>query len=178
MYEIEPEIRLLSETDSIDELTALLPRAYAPLGARGLRYTAVSQDAATTRERASKGECYVLADGPTMLGTIVIVPPLARWSHCAWYDRPGVSVVTQFGIEPSLQRRGLGSRLMDFVEQRAADLGASEIALDTAEPATHLIALYEARGYRCIGHEQWKHTNYRSVILSKTLGPATCAGST
>ncbi len=72
----ELEIRLLANTDSLDELTALLHRAYASLAARGWRY-----------------------------------------------------------IEPSLQRRWLGSRLMDFVEQRAADLGATEIALDTAEPA-------------------------------------------
>lgn len=170
MHEVEPEIRLLADTDSLDELTALLHRAYAPLGARGLRYTAVNQDVETTRKRASKGECYVLADGSTMVGTIVVVPPLARWSHCAWYDRPGVSVVTQFGVEPSLQHRGLGSRLTDFVERRAADLGANEIALDTAEPAAQLIAFYEARGYRLIGHEQWKHVNYRSVILSKVLG--------
>jgi GNAT superfamily N-acetyltransferase len=77
--------------------------------------------------------------------------------------------LTQLGIEPSLQRRGLGSRLINFVEQRAADLGATEIALHTAEPAAQLIALYEARGYRLVGHEQWKHTNYRSVILSKSL---------
>lgn len=165
----ELEIRLLADTDSFDELTAMLRRAYAPLEASGLRYMTASQDVAMTRKRASKGECYVLADGPRMVGSIVVVPPLARWSHCAFYDRPGVSVVTQFGIEPSLQRRGLGSRLMDFVEQRAADLGAIEIALDTAEPAAHLIALYEARGYRFAGYEQWNHTNYRSVILSKSL---------
>ena len=58
---------------------------------------------------------------------------------------------------------------MDFVEQRAADLGATEIALDTAEPAAHLIAFYEARGYRLVGHKQRRHTNYRSAILSKAI---------
>lgn len=146
MHEGEPDIRLLADTDSLDELTALLHRAYAPLAARGLRYMTATQDVATTRKRASKGECYVLADGTTLVGTIVVVPPLVRWSESAWYDRSGVSVLAQFGIEPSLQRRGLGSRLMDFVEQRAADLGANEIALDTAEPAADLIAFYDARG--------------------------------
>ena len=87
MHEAAPEIRLLADTDSFEELTALLQRAYAPLAARGLRYMTASQDVATTRKRASKGECYVLAVGATIVGSIVVVPPLVRWSECAWYDR-------------------------------------------------------------------------------------------
>jgi hypothetical protein len=60
MREPELEIRLLSDSDSLDELTTLLHRAYAPLAASGLRYMTASQDVAMTRKRASKGERYVL----------------------------------------------------------------------------------------------------------------------
>lgn len=31
--------------------------------------------------------------------------------------------------------------------------------------------LYAKRGYRKVGHAQWKHTNFRSVLMSKRLGP-------
>lgn len=58
---------------------------------------------------------------------------------------------------------------MNLVEARAAETGAVEIALDTAEPATHLVAWYGRRGYRLIEHAQWGHTNYRSVIMSKRV---------
>ena len=171
MVDSQPAIRLLAESDSLEELTELLHRGYAPLLAAGFRYLGSHQDVATTQRRASKGECYVVLDGARIVGTIVLIPKSARFNYTAWYDRDDVCVITQLAIEPELQRRGLGSRLLDLVEARAQSQGASEIALDTAEGASHLIALYATRGYRHVGYEQWKHTNYRSVILSKALRP-------
>src|SRR3546814_2450807 len=53
------------------------------------------------------------------------------------------------------------SRLMALAEQRAAQTGAAEIALDTSESATHLIEWYARRGYRYIEYAQWKQVNYR-----------------
>lgn len=38
-----------------EELTGLLHRAYAELGAQGLNFTAVDQDVEVTRERAAGG---------------------------------------------------------------------------------------------------------------------------
>jgi ribosomal protein S18 acetylase RimI-like enzyme len=76
---------------------------------------------------------------------------------------------SQFGVEPGLQRRGIGSILLDLVERRARETGAGELALDTAEGAAHLIKLYEKRGYRFVEHADWEKTNYRSVVLSKRL---------
>lgn len=43
------------------------------------------------------------------------------------------------------------------------------MACDTAETAFGLIALYEKRGYRRMGDMKWNETNYRSVVLAKTL---------
>ncbi|HEV8247271.1 MAG TPA: GNAT family N-acetyltransferase [Polyangiaceae bacterium] len=163
------EIRLLAESDSLTELTELLHRAYAPLAAQGLRYLATHQDAETTKRRVTKGECYLAFLDARLAGTILVIAPGAM-RHGAYYARPGVAGLSQFGVEPELQRRGIGARLMDLGERRARELGASEVAVDTAEPARHLIELYERRGYRKVGTEQWQHTNFRSVILSKLLG--------
>lgn len=170
------QVRLIQRTDSFERLTELLHRAYAPLAAMGFRYRATYQDADTTRERAGKGECDLAFQGARLVGTILLVPPSEPASHCSWYDRDDVSIVSQFAVEPDLQRQGLGGRLLSMAEDRAAALGAAEVAIDTAEGATHLVAFYTARGYRHIGYEQWSHTNYRSVILSKRLvGPSEVA---
>lgn len=119
-----------------------------------------------TRERVGQGECYVaMADG-RLVGTIMF-KPADKTSGSPWLDRPVVASLGQFAVDPGLQARGLGARLMDLVEARAAETGADEIALDTADPAAHLIAWYARRGYRLIEHAQWGHTNYRSVIMSK-----------
>jgi hypothetical protein len=60
---------------------------------------------------------------------------------------------------------------MDFVEHHAACDGAHEMALDTSEHAHHLIEIYKNRGYRFVEYAQWSVTNYRSVVLSKSLTP-------
>jgi hypothetical protein len=56
-----------------------------------------------------------------------------------------------------------------MVTDRARELGAREIALDTAEPATHLVSWYTRLGFRFVEHWQWSYTNYRSVVLSRAL---------
>ena len=60
--------------------------------------------------------------------------------------------------------------MMDIIEGKAKALGADELALDTAEGASHLIGYYEKRGYRFMEYVNWDVTNYRSVIMSKTIG--------
>jgi GNAT superfamily N-acetyltransferase len=93
----------------------------------------------------------------------------ARTGGSPWLDRPEVASLGQFAVAPDFQAQGLGARLMDLVEARAIATGAREIPLDTAEPATHLVAWYGRRGFRLIEHAQWSHTNYRSVIMSKPV---------
>ena len=161
-------IRPLAPEDSIEDLTGLLHRAYGRLANMGLRFWATHQSAEHTRKRASKGECYVIEEDGCLVGTIMFYSP-EQTRGCLWYDRPEVASFGQFAVEPELQGRGCGRRLMALVEQRAAETGAEEIALDTAEPALHLIELYERRGYRLVGHAQWEGVNYRSVIMSKRL---------
>ena len=164
------EVRLMFPTDSIPELTCLLHRAYARLAAMGLRYMATHQSDEVTRERAGQGECYVALKDGVLVGTLLL-KSADRTGGSPWLDRPEVASLGQFAVAPEVQALGLGARLMDLVEARATETGAAEIALDTAEPATHLVAWYGRRGYRLIEHAQWEwgHTNYRSVIMSKRV---------
>ncbi|MDM7914288.1 MAG: GNAT family N-acetyltransferase [Candidatus Eisenbacteria bacterium] len=164
-------VRLLAEQDSLSDLTALLHRAYAALLAMGFRYVATWQDDAITARRAGKGECYVGWLRGAMVATLTLVPP-GRTGGCPYYERAQLATVHQFAVEPALQGRGIGSRLLAFAEDRARRLGAREIALDTAEGAAHLLRLYESRGYRAVERVDWPSTNYVSVILAKDLREA------
>ena len=148
------------------ELTALLHAAYAPLGQLGLNYTAVDQTEDVTRSRIAGGECYVAVDNGVLVGTLVL---RRHGRGCAWYEQPHVAGISQFGVLPAYQRRGVGMQLMGTAQQRAKTLGATEIALDTSEKATHLVEWYHRLGYRQVGIEQWHGKTYRSVILSKPL---------
>jgi predicted N-acetyltransferase YhbS len=167
-HDRQPVIRLLQAADSMTELTALLHSAYGRLARMGLRYMATHQSEDVTRERVNQGTCLVAEMDGKICGTILF-RNAAQTTGCGWYDRTEVASLAQFAVDPALQAHGIGLRLMLATEQLARDSGAQEIALDTAEPATHLVGWYGRLGYRFVEHAQWSHTNYRSVIMSKVL---------
>ena len=76
---------------------------------------------------------------------------------------------TQFAVRTNLQGRGLGTQVMNFIENRAAELGVEYLALDTSERAFDLIEMYKKRGYLEVAKHSWDFTNYKSVVLSKKL---------
>lgn len=170
LFLADVEMRRIQPADSIAELTEFLHRAYAPLAAKGMRFTATHQSEDVTRARIAGGECYLALRDGAVCGTITF-KNAEQTNGSPWYDQDDVASFGQFAVEPGLQRHGLGRTLIALAERRALETGVREIALDTAEPATHLIAFYTRLGYRFIEHAQWGMTNYRSVVMSKTLRP-------
>ncbi|MBV8659925.1 MAG: GNAT family N-acetyltransferase [Burkholderiales bacterium] len=163
-------IRPVREDEDWGALTTLLHRAYAPLLEAGMRYHASHQPPEVTRERALSGHGFILERAGEVLGTLSVYGPGQGQAGCAYYDLPGVWHMGQFAVDPALQSSGLGGRLLDHIERFAADNGATELALDTSEHATHLIAWYCRRGYVQVDTTQWGHTNYLSVVMSRRLG--------
>jgi len=160
--------RSLRPDDDLEALTSLLHDAYAPLAAAGMRFVASHQTVETTRQRVNKGETFVAESAGAIVGTITLADAtLTRGSP--FYDRPDVADFGQFAVRPDLQRRGIGSELMAMVERRAREQGVVELALNTSEHASGLIAMYLKKGYRFIEYVQWDDVNYRSMIFSKTL---------
>ncbi len=168
------EIRRLAARDSLDGLTDLLHRAYAPLAARGMNFTAATQTVATTQQRIAEGHCLVAEQGRRIVGTVTVCGPFdvntSPWSLSvpAFRDRD-TAHFHQFAVAPDLQRQGLGRRLVAACEQWARERGFKRMALDTAEPATELRALYRSLGYADMGTVQWDGKTYRSVVMEKPL---------
>lgn len=152
----------------VEPLTSMLHEAYAPLAARGLRYLATHQPPSKTLERLCEGESYLALLGDDLIGTVTLYREKFQ-STCEYYRRPGVFSFGQFAIRSASQGCGYGAKLMGIVEERARELGASELALDTSEHAAELIATYQRRGYKIVSHTQWDVTNYRSVIMSRVF---------
>jgi GNAT superfamily N-acetyltransferase len=161
-------IRPLADSDSIEDLTALLHRGYRQLADMGLRYLATYQNAATTRERISRGECFVATYNDRIIGTLTFYMP-GSIGGSPWLKRDDVAEFGQFAVDPPYQGNGVGGMMVTFIENYARKKGIRELALDTSEQAEHLIEWYTRMGYRFIEYVQWDVTNYRSVILSKAL---------
>ncbi|CAD6559346.1 hypothetical protein LMG28140_06605 [Paraburkholderia metrosideri] len=152
--------------DSFDEMTALLHRAFARLGTMGLNCTCVDQPLSVTQTRASLGDCFVAVCNGSLIGTITLHTH-ERASSCEIYNHPYVASVHQFGVDPAWQNRGVGRLLLAFADHWAATRGYAEIALDTPQPATHLLAFYRAQGFRIVDFVRFNGKHYDSAILSR-----------
>lgn len=161
-------IRDWAPSDDLAALTRLLHEAYAPLAAQGLRFLASHQDEAMTQERLSEGWSFILECDGIVTGTITLRGTDPE-NECKWYRRPGVYSISQFAVRPDRQRQGLGRRLLFHAESLARERGAGELALDTAEEALDLRTWYSRLGFREVASVSWPETNYRSVVLSKSL---------
>jgi GNAT superfamily N-acetyltransferase len=161
-------IRDFADNDSVPAITALLHAAYGSLAITGFRYLASHQDDGMTLHRLRSGIPFVAESGGAIIGTVTLYRP-SPTSLCEWYRQPAVYHFGQFAVRPDLQRQGIGSRIYEHVEVFARSLGIAELALDTAEGALHLRRWYERLGFRFVQFVSWNETNYRSVILSKTL---------
>jgi GNAT superfamily N-acetyltransferase len=167
-------IRPLAPSDSLEALTALLHRAYAPLGAMGLNYTAVDQSVDDTARRFAGGHGFVAEQDGVIVGTVVVNGPLDADEKpdaraCAWYLRRDVAHLHQLGVEPGAQGQGIGPALIAACERWAVERGFRAMALDTAMPAMHLRQRYAALGYAEVGDVQWSGKRYRTVIMVKPL---------
>lgn len=163
-------VRLIQPSDSFTEMTEMLHLSYRRLAEMGLRFMATHQGKDITRDRAlTNALCLVAISNNKIIGTITLNYP--GWTKgTAFYEQSHVAHFGQFAVVPEFQKGGLGSLLLDTIEQIAfTALGAIELALDTAEHAHHLLEYYSKRGYRFIEYVQWGEVNYRSKILSKSL---------
>jgi GNAT superfamily N-acetyltransferase len=167
-------LRPLAAVDSFEAITALLHRAYAPLGAAGMNFTAVDQSVEMTRQRAGRGQCFVALQGERIVGTVTVDgmfdPNQHRWARATpWFFRADVAHLHQYAVDPDVQGTGLGARLMQACEDWARSRGCRALALDTAVPATQLRQRYQRAGFRDVAEVQWDGKRYRSVIMLKPL---------
>ncbi|WP_435135961.1 GNAT family N-acetyltransferase [Actinacidiphila sp. bgisy144] len=162
MYRLRP-----FEPADAPDLTAMLHRAYAELGAGGLNFTAVDQTEQTTLRRADTGASWLLVDGTRIAAalTMTLPPhePLRLLSPTA--AAPGRAWLNQMAVDPADRGRGLASRLWAVARKRAHAEGASHIGVDTALPAAHLIGIYTAWGFVPRETIQWPGKTYRSTVM-------------
>jgi GNAT superfamily N-acetyltransferase len=164
--------REVSAADDLAGLTHLIRSAYAPHAASGLRYWATHQSTADTGRRLASGHGFVGELDGTVVATITLRPTEPD-SKVELFRESQTWSFGQFAVAPEYKRKGFGRQIHDFAVSYAVARGCTKMALDTAQPATALIAMYQSWGYRVVGTCDWRpHTNYLSVLMSRSLTPA------
>ena len=162
-FNVKPfQIRQAKESD-VPSITRLVNAAYKELADMGLNYTATYQNDDKTKERISKGRCFVLTDNSNqIIGTILVTIE-------NYFTNSNTAYLGQFGVLPEFKKMGLGTKLMEFCENLAKEEGFSGIQLDTAIPAKHLVEWYLRRGYQIVGQEHYEEKTYDSYVFEKSF---------
>ncbi|WP_282202112.1 GNAT family N-acetyltransferase [Kitasatospora fiedleri] len=160
-------VRRFVGSDSVEDLTRLLHRAYAEHAAAGRVFFASYQSVADTVSRLGKGECWLAVQGSELVGTVTLTAP---YEVPDGYPAPvGAGSFWQLAVDPAYRGSGLGQRLLTVAEERIAALGATSVVIDTSAEAANLVAWYRRRGYVPISTWRWDVTNYESVVLLHDL---------
>lgn len=161
----------LFELEDAQPLTDLLHAAYAELGAMGLNYTAVDQGVETTVMRAQAGQCWIVEDEGRLVGTLTMsfppLPDLQRLTPEAAV--PQRAWLNQVAVSPAIRGKGIASHLWGKGRKWAVARGATSVGVDTAIPASHLVALYSAWGFKHADIIHHEGKVYDSVVMVREL---------
>jgi GNAT superfamily N-acetyltransferase len=84
---------------------------------------------------------------------------------------PGVAEIKRMYVDPAARRRGVGARLLGFLEEQARAVGYGELWLETGSEQPEAISLYVSAGYRPrAAYGEFKH-DPRNRCFSRELGP-------
>ena len=94
-----------------------------------------------------------------MVGAIAIVPEKNSWS------------IDQVAVLPEWQGQGIGTGMLEKVEELARGRGVTKLTLDTARMMTDLIRLYKNLGFRIVNEGKPKHgkDSHVRVFMEKSL---------
>lgn len=75
------------------------------------------------------------------------------------FNNPGEAQIRFMAVDTEYQRKGMGVRLLKALEQKAAQLGARQIVLNSRETA---LGFYKKQGYQSVG-PGWRHTIWQHI---------------
>jgi ribosomal protein S18 acetylase RimI-like enzyme len=87
------------------------------------------------------GRAWIFVDGETPVGYIVLT-----FGYSFEY-RGRDSFIDELYIEPQYRRKGIGRRAMQFVEERAGELGVNAVHLEVDQGNDAAAELYRRAGY-------------------------------
>lgn len=155
------QIRLAVDSD-VPALRRLVNAAYSELADMGLNFTGTFQDEEETRERMMDNDVYLLFLGDELIGTVSLEVVMDEGEKPVLY-------ISQLAVAPAYKRRGLGRFLLGLAEDKAREKGIKLLRLDTAQPAEHLVTLYQSCGFVIVREIQWRGKVYKSYIMEKAL---------
>lgn len=164
----EVEIRPVSAEESEAEIDRLFHTFHALLADHSLRRYWLDDLMGKGSPENPHGELIIANSETRLIGGIVFFDQ-KNTSGCPFYNKDEVASIGPFAIMPEFQGHGLGGAMLGYVEDRAREAGAKELALDIAPEATQALNRFLKEGYRYVENARWPGATRHCVVLSKTL---------
>ena len=121
-------------------------------------------------ERIGKKPAPMLADYAALIARgvvyVIVAQSKVRGVLVMW-PKDDRMFVENIAVHPRCQRRGLGRKMIEFVERRAVEMALSKIWLYTNETMTENIAYYHKLGFEEV--DRRVEDGYRRVFMQKKL---------
>ncbi|MDW3892520.1 GNAT family N-acetyltransferase [Staphylococcus saprophyticus] len=160
-------IRIATESDA-EALQQLMHEAFTPLRELGIDWPSINADLALVKDNLTKNTTFVLEDDKEIISTITVRFP--------WESKRRISIypfVWWFATKPSYDGKGIGSKLLKYVEETFLrdTLKVPAVTLGTsARKHPWLLDIYKKRGYE-IYNEHESEDGDLGVIMRKVLIP-------
>ena len=114
---------------------------------------------------------YCLIDDRQILGIVVIDENQSpEYTTVAWeFHAEPILVVHRFAVLPSIQKGGIGSKLMNFAENYGKENGYQSIRLDAYAGNARTLRFYHKRAYKKVGEVNFAYRTLHFDCLEKKL---------
>ncbi len=156
------DVYRLATVNDAERLLDLTLRAYEPIRKLNIPFTAATATLDVVLDNIKNSHCYVLERDGLIIATITHreIESITKWPFLWW-----------FAVEPNEKSKGVGSKLLKWVEEEVVrdQLGEPAVTLATSTRHPWLVSMYERKGYVCFYEVQSEQDDI--VFLRKVLIP-------
>lgn len=161
------EVYRLATPKDAERLVHVIYEAYVTIRELELPWPAAHANLEIVQDNIDKNECFVLEVNGEIAATLTLSKEkLIRWNT----DLP---FVKWFAVDPKYQGNGMGTKLLEWVEQAIIrdKLKAPALTLATAEKHPWLLSMYERKGYERIESVDRGTGDGTMYLLRKIVNP-------
>jgi ribosomal protein S18 acetylase RimI-like enzyme len=142
----------------LDPIMHLIAAVVAHMRSQGIeQWDNFYPDRPTFAADLAANSLYVAKSNDTLLGVIALdEQQFDGWKPAPWTITGRILSVHRLAVDPSVQRQGIATRLMDFAEGFARRNDFAAIRLDTHSLNTAALNFYTRRNYRLAGSGQFR----------------------
>ena len=88
----------------------------------------------------NQGTCFVARANNAVVGVVILVE-----------TKPDTFEIMAIAVKTELQNKGIGKRLIGYVQEKAKKMGAKYLEIGTGNPGVQQMLLYQKCGFRIVG---------------------------